>query len=136
MIAAQPPSPDLTGKLAVITGASRGLGRRAAVRLAAHGATALLVARTESALAETARTIQSRGGGGAVVLPADLSDPSVVDNLKASARQHGRASILVNAAGVFGPIQMIKDSDPHLWINTQMLNTVAPTSPVAPSCPT
>ena len=48
---------DLSGKVAVVTGASRGLGQRVAVRLAAHGASVVLVARSESTLAATAGNI-------------------------------------------------------------------------------
>ena len=115
---------DLGGKVAVVTGASRGLGQRAAVRLAAHGASLVLVARSETALAATASGIRKKGGR-AEVVAADLSDPRSLDDVVAAANRVGPPAILVNAAGTFGPIQLIKDSDPHEWIETLMINMVS-----------
>jgi NAD(P)-dependent dehydrogenase (short-subunit alcohol dehydrogenase family) len=117
--------PDLSDKVAVVTGASRGLGRRVAIRLAAQGAAVMLVARGEQGLAETAQAVRQQGGA-AATFPADLSDPSVIAGLEAAVHEQlGRPSILVNAAGVFGPIELVKDSDPKAWIDTLMINTVA-----------
>lgn len=115
---------DLAGKVAVITGASRGLGQRVAIRLAGHGATVVLVARSEAPLEATARSIVGNGGR-AEVVPADVSDPSALDAVAARVNRIGAPSILVNAAGVFGPIQFIKDSDPQEWIDTMMINMVS-----------
>ena len=53
---------DLGGKVAVVTGASRGLGQRAAIRLAGDGAVVVLIARSEAALETTARSIIEKGG--------------------------------------------------------------------------
>ena len=75
---------DLGGKVAVVTGASRGLGQRVAVRLAAHGATLVLVARSETALAATASGIREKGGR-AEVVSANLSDPRSLDDVVAAA---------------------------------------------------
>jgi NAD(P)-dependent dehydrogenase (short-subunit alcohol dehydrogenase family) len=116
---------DLTGKIAVVTGASRGLGQRVAVRLARAGATVALVARQETQLRETARLVAGSGGR-AHVLPADVSRAESIDLIKSSVESElGRPSILINAAGVFGPIQLIKDSDPGPWIETIMANTIS-----------
>ena len=115
---------DLSGKVAVVTGASRGLGQRVAVRLAAHGAALVLVARSEAALAATAAGIIQKGGR-AEVVTANLSDPRSLDAIVEAANRVGPPSILVNAAGVFGPIQLIKDSDPREWIETLMINMVS-----------
>ena len=115
---------DLGGKVAVVTGASRGLGQRVAVRLAAHGASVVLVARSESALAATVGSIV-KNGGRAEAVTANLSDPRSIDLVVAAANRIGPPSILVNAAGVFGPIQLIKDSDPREWIETMMINMVS-----------
>jgi NAD(P)-dependent dehydrogenase (short-subunit alcohol dehydrogenase family) len=116
---------DLTGKVAVVTGASRGLGQRVAVRLAGAGAAVALVARQEAQLRETARLV-TESGGRSYVLPADLSRAESLDLIKSSVEgELGRPSILVNAAGIFGPIQLIKDSDPAAWIETIMANTVS-----------
>ena len=69
---------DLAGKVAVVTGASRGLGQRVAIRLADRGATLVLVARGEAVLKATARSIVEKGGR-AEVVSADLSDPRSLD---------------------------------------------------------
>ena len=115
---------DLGGKVAVITGASRGLGQRVAVRLAGHGAAVVLIARSEAALESTARSIIANGGR-AEVVGADLSNPSSLSAVTSRAGRMGTPSILVNAAGVFGPIQLIKDSDPREWIETIMTNLIS-----------
>lgn len=117
--------PDLAGKVAVVTGASRGLGSRAAIRLAECGARLMLVARGERGLAETASVIESAGGQ-ATTYRADLSDPSSIGGLAAATLERlGQPAILMNAAGTFGPIQFIRDSDPAAWTDTLMINTVS-----------
>ena len=115
---------DLSGKVAVVTGASRGLGQRVAIRLADRGAAIVLVARGGGLLEATARGIVEKGGR-AEVISADLRDPRSVDAVVKGAGRVGVPSILVNAAGVFGPIQLIKDSDPREWIETLMINMVS-----------
>jgi NAD(P)-dependent dehydrogenase (short-subunit alcohol dehydrogenase family) len=117
---------DLTGKIAVVTGAGRGLGRRVAVGLAQRGAKVALVARKLDQLQETAREIESANGA-AVVLAADVSRIDDVDQLKARVHAElGLPQVLINAAGVFGPIQLVKDSDPRRWIETLEVNTIGP----------
>lgn len=117
---------DLNGKIAVVTGASRGLGRRIAVRLAQHGATLALLARTASGLEDT-RQLLTAMGARTLVVPVDLSRLESVPQAR-SIIEHdlGIPSILVNAAGVFGPIALVKDSDPAAWIETLLINAVSP----------
>jgi NAD(P)-dependent dehydrogenase (short-subunit alcohol dehydrogenase family) len=84
------------------------------------------VSRDTDQLSETAGEI-ARLGGDAVVLPADLALPAAVASLKrAVEEQVGSPSILINAAGVFGPVQLVWNTDPEDWIRTVMVNTVAP----------
>lgn len=117
---------DLTGKVAVVTGASRGVGRRIAMRLAQDGARVALLARGRARLQETRRLIEDKGGYGLVVV-IDLASPEAVEDAKKSIEQHlGTVSILVNAAGVFDPIDLVKNTDSHAWIETIMTNTIAP----------
>jgi NAD(P)-dependent dehydrogenase (short-subunit alcohol dehydrogenase family) len=119
-------SSTLKGKAAVVTGAGRGVGREVACRLASHGVKVALIARTADQLAETERLIVEAGGS-ACAIPADLSTQSGVALVKETVSdQIGRIDILINAAGVFGPIQLIGDSDPDRWIETITINTIAP----------
>jgi len=91
---------DLTGKVALVTGAGRGLGRAMAVALAEHGCDAALVARSEGPLRETARTITALGRR-ASVHPFDLADAEAVPDLVDSVEgETGGADILVNNAGI------------------------------------
>lgn len=106
----------LSGKVAVVTGASSGIGRATAVALARRGARVALVARSEDALRETARRIAEATGGSAgargegvaraLVAPADVTDPAAIETVAARVRAElGPVDILVNNAGIghFGP---------------------------------
>jgi NAD(P)-dependent dehydrogenase (short-subunit alcohol dehydrogenase family) len=100
---------DLKGQVAVVTGASRGVGRVIADALEARGLIVASVARS------------------ATRFTADVSDPAEVTRLKARVEAElGRPTVVVNAAGIFGPIVPIKDSDPKEWIETLMIDTVGP----------
>jgi NAD(P)-dependent dehydrogenase (short-subunit alcohol dehydrogenase family) len=117
---------DQSGRVAVVTGGGRGLGRAVALGLADRGARVVVVARSEDELAETAR-LGADSPGSIDVFPADVSDAAAVGKLKESVQTTlGRPTILVNAAGMFGPIALIKDSDPLDWQRTIMVDAVAP----------
>jgi short-subunit dehydrogenase len=88
------------GKIVLITGASSGIGRAAAVRLAAAGALVLAVARSEDRLAELVEEI-SAAGGRAVAYRCDLTDLEQVDDLVTKVLdRHGHVDVLVNNAGM------------------------------------
>lgn len=113
-------------RVAVVTGAGRGLGRGVAVALAGRGHPVVGVARNAAQLAETADIIRAAGGR-MVARPADVSDPAAVAAMASFVHEQlGPPSILVNAAGVFGPIALIRDSDPAAWLETVMIDGIAP----------
>jgi NAD(P)-dependent dehydrogenase (short-subunit alcohol dehydrogenase family) len=103
----------LQGKIAIVTGASRGIGRAIALRLAQDGATLVLAARTAADLDKVAATISSAGGGAACV-PRDLRDPEAPAALvKAAMDAYGAIDILVNNAGATkrGDFFQLTDAD-------------------------
>lgn len=119
-------STNLNGKIAVVTGASRGIGYHAALALAQHGACVALVARSAQPLEQAAQQIEQRGGR-AMAFPADVSDLAQVEQLQRQVLARlGPPTILVNAAAIFGPIQRIQESDPSAWVQTLLINTIAP----------
>jgi 3-oxoacyl-[acyl-carrier protein] reductase len=90
---------DLTGKIAIVTGASRGIGRAVATLLAARGAVVVAGARAENA-ADTVAAIQ-QAGGKADMASVDVTDSASIEGLVSGTLQrHGRIDILVNNAGI------------------------------------
>jgi NAD(P)-dependent dehydrogenase (short-subunit alcohol dehydrogenase family) len=92
-------SSALDGKVAIVTGASRGIGREIAMTLARAGAAVVLASRDEAHLEELARVMSSEGGR-ALASPTDVSDPAAVGALVAATlAEFGRIDILINNAG-------------------------------------
>jgi 3-oxoacyl-[acyl-carrier protein] reductase len=92
---------DLAGKIAIVTGGSRGIGRAASIALAEAGARVLVNYRSnEEAASETLRLLEEAGGQGEL-LGFDVSDPDSVEAaIKGAVTRHGRIDILVNNAGI------------------------------------
>jgi NAD(P)-dependent dehydrogenase (short-subunit alcohol dehydrogenase family) len=116
---------QLDGKIALVTGSSRSIGKAIAIAFAKEGASLVLAARTVAGLNATARTIKACGSAVEVV-PTDLRIEQQIDNLfKRTMERFGRLDILVNNAGVFdgGPIDKITTED---WDNVIATNLRAP----------
>jgi NAD(P)-dependent dehydrogenase (short-subunit alcohol dehydrogenase family) len=93
---------SLAGKLALVTGASRGIGHAVAAELGTAGATVICVARDGDRLDEAVYALR-KDGVDAVSAPCDLADGAAVERLPAERRELAEVDILVNAAGVLGP---------------------------------
>ncbi len=113
----------LAGATAIVTGASRGLGAAIAQAMSAAGAELLLVARDAARLGE----LRGRLPGRAHILAADLTDPSAPARMIAETRRlWPRLDVLVNNAGITGPIGLFADNDWHQWRQTIQVNFLAP----------
>jgi NAD(P)-dependent dehydrogenase (short-subunit alcohol dehydrogenase family) len=113
-------------RVALITGAGRGIGRAVALRLAEAGARVALVARSVDQLEETAASLRAEGGV-ALVLPADLADPDAVADAAATAgKELGPVDILVNNAAVVEPAGPTVSTTPAGWSLAFAVNVQAP----------
>lgn len=106
----------LKNKIAVVTGASRGIGKAIALAIAENGGQTALVARTESGLLETQKMIYDMGGK-AEIFPADLGDQKAVLNTAENIlNTYGQVDILVNNAGIWY-------SGDQVWFGTHLQDT-------------
>jgi NAD(P)-dependent dehydrogenase (short-subunit alcohol dehydrogenase family) len=115
----------LSNRIALITGASRGIGAAAAIELARLGAHPVLIARTVGGLEETDDAIRALGGQ-ATLLPLDLCEGDKVDMLGATLLQRfGRLDILVHAAGALGRLTPVPHIQPDDWASVVGVNLAA-----------
>jgi NAD(P)-dependent dehydrogenase (short-subunit alcohol dehydrogenase family) len=115
----------LDGKVVIITGAGRGLGRAMAIRFADCGADIVAASRTLAQLEETAAEVRKRGRR-CLIVPTDVSRSSQVNAMAAAAfKEFGEVDVLINNAGIgedsFGkPIQEITDEEWHRGVDTNL----------------
>ena len=126
----------LADRIAIVTGAAKGMGRDICLTLAREGAHLTLAAREAAPLEALAREVEALGRR-ALVVPTDVTDEPAVERLVARAREtFGRVDILVNAAGITGPIETpvweIKADDFDQVIAINMRGTFLPTKHVLP----
>jgi NAD(P)-dependent dehydrogenase (short-subunit alcohol dehydrogenase family) len=118
-------SETLAGRLAVVTGASRGIGAATAEALAAASAHVVLVARTAAALEEVEERIHSAGGS-ATIAPLDLTDAETIGKLAgAIAERWEKLDILVLNAAMLGSLTPVQDIDPKEYARLLSLNLLA-----------
>ena len=116
---------ELDGKIAVVTGASRGIGREVALQLAAKGAHIVAIAKTSGALEELDDGIQKMGGSTTIV-PFDLRKLDDIAALGPMLHQKfGRCDILVGNAGILGELCPLQQTDAALWNDVFAINVHA-----------
>ena len=112
----------LAGRVAIVTGAGRGIGRAISFALGDAGATVVLASRTQSELYETAQLLQERGNKYSIIT-ADVSDWGSVQSLIAGViEEYGQVHFLVNNAGIQGAIGPLVETEPELWAKTIQVN--------------
>ncbi|HEX7036388.1 MAG TPA: SDR family NAD(P)-dependent oxidoreductase [Pseudomonadales bacterium] len=117
---------SLQHAVAIVTGAGQGIGRDIALALAREGAHCALVARSADRLEETERLIADAGGR-AVAVAADVSDEASVDRVfEETGRRLGPPGILVNNAGIAGPMAPIRETALDGWLETLAINLTGP----------
>ena len=116
----------LTDKIALITGASRGIGKAVAKRYAAEGAQTILVARTTDALEQVDDEICAEGGLKPVLVVLDLTHGDKIDALGPSLLERfGKLDILVGNAGILGELSPLTHQEPKNWQKVIDINLTA-----------
>ncbi|MGB0035921.1 MAG: SDR family NAD(P)-dependent oxidoreductase [Candidatus Acidiferrales bacterium] len=116
----------LKGQVAVVTGGGRGIGRAIAKKFASEGAAVVVTARTEKEVRDTVAEIQKSGGKG-VAIVADVSRETDCEKIVRAAREaFGAIHILVNNAGVYGPVSPVEKIAPQDWDEAIAVNLRGP----------
>ena len=116
----------LSNRIALVTGASRGIGRAAALALAAAGAHIVAVARTPGALEALDDEIRSLTGQPATLVPMDIAEGNGMDQLGLAIHERfGRLDILVHAAAILGPMTPVGHIEPEHWDRIVAVNLTA-----------
>jgi NAD(P)-dependent dehydrogenase (short-subunit alcohol dehydrogenase family) len=112
----------LEGKIAVVTGGGRGIGRAIALRCAREGADVAVAARSAEQIEEVASLIEKEGRRGLAVV-TDLREPDQVDRLADTvARDLGDVDVLVANSGIAGPMSVLWEIEPDEWEATIQVN--------------
>ncbi len=115
----------LDGKIAVVTGASRGLGKAIALALASQGAHIVATARTQGGLEELDDAIKAVGSS-ATLVPMDITDYPAIDRLGAALFERWKKlDILIGNAGILGKLTPVPHVDPKVWDEAMAVNLTA-----------
>jgi NAD(P)-dependent dehydrogenase (short-subunit alcohol dehydrogenase family) len=118
-------SQPLSSRVALVTGASRGIGRATALALAQAGAHVVAVARTVGGLEELDDAIKAAGGT-ATLVPLDLKDYPGIDRLGVALHERfGRLDIMVGNAGLLGPLSPLGHVEAKAWDDVMAVNVTA-----------
>lgn len=124
--AADPNARDLSGRIALVTGASRGIGRAVAQELAGRGAHVIALARTQGALEELDDALRAHGSEGATLVPCDITDFDALDRLGATVFERwGKLDILFGNAGLLGALSPVGHFDPPTFDKVFAVNVTA-----------
>jgi NAD(P)-dependent dehydrogenase (short-subunit alcohol dehydrogenase family) len=115
-------SARLQDRVAVIVGAGRGIGEAIALRFAAEGAKLVLAARTAPELQAVTELVKAAGGTANFVVADVTAPPEVASLVERSIELFGHIDILVNAAGIYGPIGRVWEIDAREWANAFSVN--------------
>jgi NAD(P)-dependent dehydrogenase (short-subunit alcohol dehydrogenase family) len=117
---------QLKGKVAIVTGGGRGIGRAIARRFAAEGAAVVVTARSEAEIRGVEAEIR-KGGGRAAAVTADVGREAECEKIVRRAREKfGCVDILVNNAGIYGPVRRAEEISAAEWDEVMAVNLRAP----------
>src|SRR5215831_9543097 len=115
----------LADRIALVTGASRGIGAATALALAKAGAHVVAVARTVGGLEELDDAIRAVGTS-ATLVPLDLKDYDGIDRLALALNErYGRLDVLIGNAGILGPLSPLGHVEPKAWDDVMAINVTA-----------
>lgn len=116
----------LEGRIALVTGASRGIGYHAALAMAREGAHVIAVARTTGGLEELDDEIKAAGGSGATLVPMDITDHDAIDRLGAAIDQRwNRLDVFMANAGILGGLSPLGHHEPKNFQKVMDINVTA-----------